>query len=155
MALHAARIQASAEAYMGLVEVGVGVVPAGGGCKELLLRFGDAKRAFELIGYAKVSDSAAHARELGLLRSADGITMNRERLLCDAKAAALALTPIVGAGPAARRTSRWRAKPATRCCKMGVTLAREGGYISEYDTVVGEKLAYVLSGGKLYRHADR
>ena len=70
--LHAGRVQASAETYMGLVEVGVGLIPAGGGCKEMLLRLGSAKRAFELIGFAKVSESAAHARELGFLRHSDG-----------------------------------------------------------------------------------
>jgi 3-hydroxyacyl-CoA dehydrogenase len=78
---------------MGLVETGVGLVPAGGGCKEMLLRLGSAKAAFELIGYGKVSESAAHARELGFLRAADGITMNRERLTADAKAAALSMVP--------------------------------------------------------------
>ena len=68
---------------MGLVEVGVGVIPAAGGCKEMLLRLGEAKKAMELIGFAKVSTSAANARELGLLRPQDGITMNRERLVAD------------------------------------------------------------------------
>jgi 3-hydroxyacyl-CoA dehydrogenase len=148
VALHAARIQASAESYMGLVEVGVGVVPAGGGCKELLLRFGDAKRAFELIGYAKVSESAAHARDMGFLRSADGITMNRERLLCDAKAASLALAPAWAPGQP-RQDIPVAGEAGYALLDLGVKLAREGGYISEYDAVVGEKLAYVLSGGKL------
>jgi len=133
---------------MGLVEVGVGVVPAGGGCKELLLRFGDAKRAFDLIGFAKVSTSAAHARELGLLRSGDGITMNRERLLCDAKAEAVAMKASWAPGQP-RQDIAVDGEAGYALLQMGVTLAREGGYISEYDTVVGEKLAYVLSGGKL------
>ena len=66
IALHAARVQASAELYMGLVEIGVGLIPAGGGCKEMLLRLGDARRAFELIGYAKVSTSAERGARLGL-----------------------------------------------------------------------------------------
>jgi 3-hydroxyacyl-CoA dehydrogenase len=130
------------------VEVGVGVVPAGGGCKELLLRFGDAKRAFDLIGFAKVSTSAAHARELGLLRSGDGITMNRERLLCDAKAEAVAMKASWAPGQP-RQDIAVEGEAGYALLRMGVTLAREGGYISEYDTVVGEKLAYVLSGGKL------
>jgi len=91
--LHATRLQASAETYMGLVETGVGLIPGGGGCKEMLLRLRDPKAAFELIGYAKMSGSAAHARELGFLRESDGITMNAERLVADAKAAALALRP--------------------------------------------------------------
>ena len=70
--LHAGRVQASAETYMGLVEAGVGLIPAGGGCKEMLLRLGSAKRAFDLIGFGKVSESAPHARELGFLRPGDG-----------------------------------------------------------------------------------
>src|SRR5579859_4365970 len=81
IAMHAARAQASAECYMGLVEVGVGVIPGGGGCKELLLRTGDPKRAFELIGFAKVSTSAEDARVLGLLRPVDEVSMNAERLI--------------------------------------------------------------------------
>src|ERR1035441_8973896 len=88
VALHAARVQASAETYMGLVETGVGLIPAGGGSKEMLLRLGNAKRAFDLIGPGKVSESAAHARQLGFLRPGDGLSMNRERLTADAKAAA-------------------------------------------------------------------
>ena len=148
VALHAGRIQAAAESYMGLVEVGVGVVPAGGGCKELLLRFGDAKRAFDLIGFAKVSGSAAHARELGLMRASDGVTLNRERLVLDAKAAALSMIPSWAPGQP-RTDIAVEGEAGYALLKMGVTLAREGGYITEYDTVVGEKLAYVLSGGKL------
>src|SRR4029077_12511533 len=91
--LHAGHVQASAETYMGLVETGVGLIPAGGGCKEMLLRLGSAKRAFDLIGFGKVSESAAHARELGFLRDRDAVSMNRERLTADAKAAALSLIP--------------------------------------------------------------
>jgi 3-hydroxyacyl-CoA dehydrogenase len=133
---------------MGLVELGVGVIPAGGGCKEMLLRLGDPKRAFETIGYAKISESAAHARELGFLRTSDGISMNRERLLCDAKAAALALVPSWSPG-VPRQDIAVEGEAGYALLKMGVTLAREGGYISEYDSVLGEKLAHVLSGGKL------
>jgi len=148
VAMHAGRMQASAESYLGLVEVGVGIVPAAGGCKELLLRLGDAKRAFELIGFAKISESAAHAKYLGFLRESDGITMNRERLLCDAKAAALELAPQWSPGQP-RQDIPVEGEASYALLKMGVLLAREGGYITEYDTVIGEKLAYVLSGGKL------
>jgi 3-hydroxyacyl-CoA dehydrogenase len=148
VALHSGHIQAAAESYMGLVEVGVGLVPAGGGCKELLLRFADAKRAFDLVGFAKVSTSAAHARELGFLRASDGISMNRERLLCDAKAAALSLGGAWAPGQP-RTDISVDGEAGYALLKMGVKLAREGGYITEYDTVVGDKLAYVLSGGKL------
>src|SRR6185312_15043456 len=87
--LHATRIQASAELYVGMVEVGVGVIPAGGGCKEMLSRSRDVKKIFEQIGFAKVSTSAADARDLGYLRGGDRISMNPERLVDDAKQLAL------------------------------------------------------------------
>ena len=146
--LHAARAQASAETYMGLVEVGVGLIPAGGGSKEMLLRLGNAKAAFELIGYAKMSGSAAHARALGLLRASDGISMNSERLVADAKAAALALEASYAPG-LPRQDIPVEGEAGYALLKMGLYLAHQGGYISEYDTVVGEKLAHVLSGGQL------
>ena len=146
--LHAARAQASAETYMGQVEVGVGLIPAGGGCKELLLRTAFARQAFELIGYAKVSTSAADARDLGLLRPQDEISMNPERLIADAKALALSLAP--GWTPGVPRDDvKVEGEPGYALLKMGIYMAREGEYISDYDTVVGEALARVLSGGRL------
>jgi 3-hydroxyacyl-CoA dehydrogenase len=148
MALHATRVQASAETYMGLVEAGVGLIPAGGGCKELLARLGDARTAFELIGYAKVSASAAHARELGLLRTCDGVSMNPERLVGDAKAAALALVPSYAPG-APRDDIPVAGVAGYATLETGAYLAREGGFISEHDALIGEKLAYILSGGRL------
>ncbi len=148
IALHAARVQASAELYMGLVEVGVGVIPGGGGCKELLIRCGEAKKAFELIGFAKVSSSAADARDLGLLRDGDGVTMNPERLIDDAKTEALALVHHYAPG-APRTDIKVEGDAGYALLKVGVWMARQGDYISDYDTVVGEKLAYVLSGGRL------
>jgi 3-hydroxyacyl-CoA dehydrogenase len=146
--LHSARVQASAESYMGLVETGVGLIPAGGGCKEMLLRLGSAKAAFELIGYSKISTSAAHARELGLLRPQDGISMNQERLIADAKCAALALGATYAPG-APRENIKVEGDAGYALMKMGLYLSREAGYLSEYDTVIGEKLAHVLSGGRL------
>ena len=148
IALHAARVQASAELYMGLTEVGVGVVPAGGGCKEMLLRLGDARKAFELIGMAKVSTSAENARELRLLHKADGVSMNQERLIDDAKELALTLAPGYEP-PATGLTVQVGGDPAFAMMKMGAWLMRQGGYITEYDMVVAEKLAFVLSGGRL------
>jgi 3-hydroxyacyl-CoA dehydrogenase len=144
--LHAARAQASAETYMGLVETGVGLIPAGGGCKEMLIRLGDAKAALELIGYGKMSGSASHAREMGLLREQDGISMNPERLVADAKAAALALTATYAPG-IPRRDIPVEGDAGFATLKMGLFLALEGGYISRHDAVVGEALARVLSGG--------
>ena len=147
IALHGARVQASAELYMGMVETGVGVIPAGGGCKEMILRLGDAKRAFELIGYAKVSSSADDARHLGLLRDGDSVCMNRERLLADAKSLALLLAENHAPG-APRQDIKVGGDSTFALLKIGLYMARQGNYISEYDTVVGEKLAYVLSGGR-------
>jgi hypothetical protein len=146
--LHSARAQASAETYMGLVEVGVGLIPGAGGCKEMLLRTGDAKKAFELIAYARVSSSGEEARQWGLLRPQDAISMNPERLVADAKAAALALAPSWSPG-APRQDIKVEGEAGYALLKTGVYLAREGDYITDYDTVVGEKLAYVLSGGRL------
>jgi 3-hydroxyacyl-CoA dehydrogenase len=140
-------VQAAAETYMGLVETGVGLIPAGGGCKEMLLRLGDARRAFELIGYGKVSESAAQARELGFLRASDAISMNRERLLADAKSAALALVPNYAPG-IPRDDIEAGGDAAYALLKMGIYLAREGAFITEHDTVVGEKLAPILRGGR-------
>ena len=146
--LHCAGIQASAELYMGLVEVGVGVIPAGGGCKEMVLRSRDVKKIFEQIGFAKVSGSAVEARGFGLLREGDRISMNPERLVDDAKQLALSLVP--GYAPGAPRTDiTVSGEAGYALMQMGVWMARQGGYISEYDAFIGEKLAYILSGGRL------
>jgi 3-hydroxyacyl-CoA dehydrogenase len=149
IALHADRIQAAAETYMGLVEAGVGLIPAGGGTKEMLLRSVDLQKTFETIGFAKVSTSAADATRLGFLRECDGITMNRERLIHDAKQRALAranegyrppIKPI--AIPVGGETVR-------AALDLGVHLAWRGGRITDHEALVGRKLAWVLSGGSL------
>jgi 3-hydroxyacyl-CoA dehydrogenase len=145
--LHAARVQASAETSLGFMETGVGLIPACGGCKEMLLRLGQ-QAAFDLIRDAKTSSSAAQARDMGLLRPQDGIGMNPERLVADARAAALALTSSYAPGMP-RQDIAVEGEAGYALLKMGIYLAREGGYISEYDTVVGEKLAHVLSGGRV------
>jgi 3-hydroxyacyl-CoA dehydrogenase len=147
IALHAARIQASAELYMGLVEVGVGVIPAGGGCKELILRHPDPQKAFEQIGWAKTSTSAADARQMGFLRDGDEISMNPERLIADAKTLALSLVPNYSPG-APRQDIKVKGETAYALLKLGVWTARKGGYISDYDAVIGEKLAFILAGGR-------
>jgi 3-hydroxyacyl-CoA dehydrogenase len=146
--LHCTRIQASAELYMGLVEVGVGLIPAGGGCKEMLLRSRDLKKVFEQIGFAKVSTSAVEARQFRFLRDGDGISMNPERLIDDAKQLALSLVPVHAPG-APRTDISVPGDEGFALMKMGVWMARQGGYISDYDAVIGEKLAFVLSGGRL------
>ena len=141
VALHSARVQASAELYMGLVEVGVGLIPGAGGCKEMLIR--NPATAFEIIGYAKTSTSARDAFNIGYLRPRDAISMNPDDLIEDAKAAALQLArnyapPIAGAQIPTANLERM---------KLGLYIARQGDFISAYDAVIGEKLAHVLSGG--------
>jgi 3-hydroxyacyl-CoA dehydrogenase len=164
--MHASHVRAHAESYIGLVEVGVGLIPAGGGCKELLLRqgaslemqksgkiggpFTPSRRAFEIISFATVSTSAAEAQDLRFLRKSDAITVNRDLLLRDAKADALRLAGANDAG-------NWRPAPAPLLLLPGVgaRLVLEQqidgllltGKISEHDAVIGQHLAKVLTGG--------
>jgi 3-hydroxyacyl-CoA dehydrogenase len=145
--LHATRVQASAETYMGLVEVGVGLIPAGGGCKEMIARHRDPRKAFELIGMAKVSTSAEDARQLGLLHRADFISMNPERLLHDAKTQALSLVASHAPG-VPRNDIQVTGDGGYANMKLAAWSMREAGFISEHDFVIGEKLAFILSGGR-------
>jgi 3-hydroxyacyl-CoA dehydrogenase len=146
--IHCNRIQASAETYMGLVEVGVGLIPGAGGTKEMILRLQDARKAFELIGMAKVSSSAEEARQLGFLTKSDRISMNPNRLIEDAKDLALSL--VKDHQPGQPRTDvKVGGESAFAMLKLGAWTMRQGGYISDYDVVVAEKLANVLSGGRL------
>lgn len=156
--LHATRVQAGAELYMGLVEAGVGLLPAGGGTKEMLFRFTRdlepyeeadpfeaVKRAFKLISMATVSASALDARRLGLLRTTDRVTMNRDRILADAKARVLELAPDHGVP--IPRTIRALGAEALGNLRYGVWAMREAGHITDHEVLIGEKIAYVLSGG--------
>ncbi len=146
--LHTARAQASAETYIGLVEVGVGLIPGGGGCKELLLRLKDPRKVFELIGYAKVSSSAEEAKKLGLLNRTDRISMNPERLVGDAKDLAKSL--VKDYVPGVPRTDiKVAGENGMAMLKLGAWTARKGGFISEYDSLIAEKLAKILCGGAL------
>jgi 3-hydroxyacyl-CoA dehydrogenase len=159
MAIHGARRQAHAELYMGLVETGVGVVPAGGGCKEMLLRalesgrpesvesMGAMRRTFETIAMAKVSTSAADARHLGMLLAADGITMNRERLLTDAKRSAREMAAGGYSAPIPRVDIPAPGENILASLKLGVYIMRQGEYISDHDVKVANWAAYVLCGG--------
>lgn len=159
--LHCHRVQASHETYMGLVEVGVGLIPAGGGTKELLLRAMDhvaardadpllhVKKAFEAIAMAKVSLSAYEAFDLGFLRPGDRVSMNPDRLIHDAKAAALEMLetgwqPLKG--PA---TTRAMGVDGMANIRMVLEIMRSGRYISEHDGKVAERVGRVLCGGEI------
>jgi 3-hydroxyacyl-CoA dehydrogenase len=160
VALHADRVQAAAETYMGLVEVGVGLIPAGGGTKEMLARAmewspstssGQAdplavQRVFETIGFARVSASGPDAARLGYLRPVDGITMNRERLIADAKARALARAAEYVA-PRPRPAIPVGGEGLQAVLKLGVHLAWRAGRLSDHDALIGRTLARILSGG--------
>jgi 3-hydroxyacyl-CoA dehydrogenase len=156
IALHGTRVQAAAETYIGLVEVGVGLIPAGGGTKEMLARAmesapaGDplphVQRVFETIGFAKVSASGPDARRIGYFRDGDAITMNRDRLLADAKAHALMLAPDYK--PSLPRCAiRVGGEGVLAALKLGVHLAWRAGRISDHDATIGRKLAWILAGG--------
>ena len=155
--LHCASIQAHAETYMGLVETGVGIVPAWGGCKEMLFRhMADRRRpggpmspiskAFELISLATVAKSAADAKRLLYLRPDDGITMNRDRLLADAKARALALAEGYRP-PAPPAEIRLPGPTAKVALDLAVHAFAKLGKATAHDRVVAGALAEVLSGG--------
>jgi 3-hydroxyacyl-CoA dehydrogenase len=160
IALHGDRVQAAAESYIGLVEVGVGLIPAGGGTKEMLARAVDGQppgvdllplvqRVFETIGFAKVSTSAEEARTLGFLDNADRITMNRERLIADAKAYALERVREGFARKIPRAAVPVGGEGLLAALKLGLHLAWRAGRISDHDVVVGRALANVLAGGPL------
>ena len=168
VSLHAAARQPHAELYMGLVEVGVGLLPGGGGCKEMLLRAVDSatsirpdgrgesvetleamKKAFETIATAKVSTSAEEARGLNFLSTPDRITMNRDRVLSDAKARALELARAGYEPPVMRTNIPAPGENILATLKMGVYLMRQGGYISDHEQKLGTKIAEVLCGGNI------
>ena len=159
LALHCDHVQAAAETYMGLVEVGAGLIPAAGGCTELMRRhtagldpqkdLTPATRAvFERIGMAKVSGSAAEARDAKLLRPGDRISMNRDRLLFDARHAALQLA---GASyePKPKSEVLVGGQGVLAALELELYLMHEARFISDYDRHIGRKLANVISGGPL------
>jgi 3-hydroxyacyl-CoA dehydrogenase len=169
IALHSARIQAAAEAYIGLVEVGVGLIPGGGGTKEMLIRaseraaggedldlFHATKPVFETIATARVGTGAEESRALGFLRREDGVSMNRDRLVGDAKEAALALVrggykPPAASWQEGAQTTQIKVlgEQFLAGAKLVIHMMQRGGYITDYDAHVGRKLANILAGGPL------
>lgn len=168
ISLHAARRQAHVELYTGLVETSVGLIPAGGGCKEMLLRAmsaaahvrqdsrGDSvevhetiKAVFEMIAMAKISTSAFEARLMRILDEADGITMNRERVAFDAKTEALNLVQAGYSAPLEKVNIAAPGSTLLATLKIGLYLMREGEFITDHDVKVGNHLAHVLAGGNV------
>ena len=169
ISLHAAKIHAAAEAYIGLVETGVGLIPGGGGTKEMLIHanenaasgddldlFHALRPVFENIAMAKVGTSAEECRDLGYLRKSDNVSMNRERLVADAKQTVLALARG-GWKPEARSWQEGAQSTQIKvlgesflaAAKMVIHLMVRGGYASDYDAHVARKLGNILAGGAL------
>ncbi|MBX9852583.1 MAG: enoyl-CoA hydratase/isomerase family protein [Cytophagaceae bacterium] len=160
LTLHADRVQAHAELYMGLVEFGVGLIPAGGGSKEMTLRVADAfeegdiqmnalRNAYLNIGMAKVSTSAHEAKPMNYLKNGDGITISRSRLITDAKMKALELAEAGYTQPKMRKDIKVLGKSGLGMFIAGANAMRAGNYISDHDRLISEKLAYVMCGGDL------
>src|SRR5262249_20439183 len=169
LSLHAARIHAAAEAYAGLVEAGVGLIPGGGGTKEMAIRsneraaggeeldlFHALKPIFEAVAMAKVGTSAEECRDLGYFRREDRVSMSSERLVADAKETALGLAragwkPQAASWQEGAQTTRVKVlgESFLAGAKLAIHLLVRGGYASEYDAHVARKLAHILAGGPL------
>ncbi len=159
IALHADRVQAAGETYMGLVEVGVGLIPAGGGTKEMAARamaelsspgadpLPYVQRAFETVALAKVSASGPDAVRLGYLADRDGFTMNRDRLIADAKAVALARADGGYRPPPPRTAIPVGGESLAAALKLGVHLAWRAGRATDHDALIGRTLATLFAGG--------
>lgn len=160
LSLHADHIQAHAELYMGLVEVGVGLIPAGGGTKEMTRRFANSvvsgdvelnrlQESFLNIAMAKVSTSAMEAKGLGYLQAKDGITMNKKRQISEAKEKVLELANEGYTQPIQQTNIQVLGKQSLALFDAGITGMSYGAYISEHDAKIARKLAWVMSGGDL------
>jgi 3-hydroxyacyl-CoA dehydrogenase len=161
--LASAKMQAAAETYMGLVEVGVGLIPAGGGTKEMLLRCTEGippgvvdvellpfvRKAFETVAMAKVGTSAKEAQQLGYMRMTDKVTINRDFLIHDAKHTVLDLIKEGYRPLRPKNNIKVMGERGHALLQMGLFFMREGGYISQYDEHVAKKVAYIMSGGNL------
>jgi 3-hydroxyacyl-CoA dehydrogenase len=158
--LHADRVQAAGETYMGLVEVGVGLIPGGGGTKEMVARAAEGaslnapllmriQPSFENIGMGKVSTSAGEAKRMKYLRSVDRISMNRDRVIADAKELALHLAHEGYQPPAPRTQIAVGGDTVFAPLKLGIHLMWRAGQISDHDKLIGNKLAWIMAGGNL------
>ena len=158
--LHADKVVAAAETYMGLVEFGVGLIPAGGGTKEMTLRtalkyeegepeYNLLRNTFMTVSTAKVSTSAAEAFDLGFLRRGDEIVVNSSRVLAQAKAAAIELAEDGYTMPVQKTNIKVHGKGALGMFLTGVHAMKEGRYISDHDMKIANKLAFIMCGGDL------
>jgi 3-hydroxyacyl-CoA dehydrogenase len=166
MCLHADKVVAHAESYIGLVEFGVGLIPGGGGTKEFAVRLSDSikegdvalntyRDRFLTIGQAKVSTSAQEAFELGYLREGiDEVVMNSNRLLAEAKAACVAIAQAGYTQPEQRKDIKVLGKTALGLAYLGANSMMVGNYISEHDVKISQKLGYVLAGGDLSQPSE-
>ncbi len=159
--MHSAATQAAGELYAGLVEVGVGLIPGGGGCKEMLSRYlGDipagvaydpnpfVQKAFEHVATAKVATSGEEARDAGFLRATDRLTLDPDRLIGDAKNVALGLVTAGYKAPR-KRTFKLPGSAGRAALELFLYQMKMGNFVTPYDTVVGQKLAYVMTGGDI------
>jgi len=160
LTMHSDHAQAAAETYIGLVEVGVGVIPAGGGTKELTLRVSDRMESGDVeynalqsslmnIATAKVATSAVEARDLHILRNSDAISMNRYRQIADAKAAVLKMAEAGYTQPVPRTDIKVQGRAGMALFLAGINGMRMGNYISDHDRKITEKIAWVMCGGDL------
>ncbi|HEX7833721.1 MAG TPA: 3-hydroxyacyl-CoA dehydrogenase NAD-binding domain-containing protein [Thermoanaerobaculia bacterium] len=163
VAMAASRIVAAGETYMGLVEVGVGLIPGAGGCKEMIRRVVSPamkktpgadplpfiQNILQVVGAAKVSSSAEEARSFGFLSDADRVCMNRDHLLFEAKHEVLTLAADGYAPPVNGDNCYIGGRDVRAALKAGIHVLHQGGYMTDYDTVVSTKLAHVLCGGDL------
>ena len=162
IAMHGNKVRAAGETYIGLVEVGVGLIPAGGGTKEMTMRAMDAaakapdadplaflKKTFETIGMGKVATSAQEGRAFGFLRDSDAISMNGDRLIQDAKQEVLNLDAAGYVPPVERTDIPVLGDAAESAMKLALHMMKRGAFISDHDEVIGKKLAHILSGGTI------
>ena len=166
IAIHGNRVRAAAETYIGLVEVGVGVIPAGGGTKEMTMRAMDAaqkapdadplsflKKTFETIGMGKVATSAQEARSWGFFRDIDSISMNGDRLIADAKQEVLNLDASGFVAPVRREDIFVMGEAGEAAMKLALHMMKQGGFVSDHDVLIGKKLAHIMCGGSMNHSA--
>ncbi len=162
IAMHGDKVRAAGETYIGLVEVGVGVIPAGCGTKEMTMRAMDAaskapdadplaflKKTFETLGMGKVATSAQEGRAFGFLRDSDAISMNGDRLIQDAKQEVLNMAAAGYVQPVERTDITVLGEPVEAALKLALHMMKQGGFISDHDQLIGKKLAHIMAGGTI------